>query len=97
MQKCLKCTNRFTWKEITKYIWVKGYEPIECDQCNTIHYFNWTTRLSVAAIIGVPPILTHKIRYTYIELGHYFILVYLLVIALGVCLTPFYARYHMED
>lgn len=111
MQECQKCSKQFTWKYIIKSKWfLVGYKPIECDSCNTKHYVNSTTRWIYSILtIGVPLLLFYSrtilmqiwglsplTRGNITNLPSYYLLVYLLWIALIICITPFFARYNTK-
>jgi len=75
-----------------KSIWLSfGYKPIKCNSCGSKHYVNFTTRLILGGAIGVPLLLFINIR----SFGHYNLLLYILWIGLIICITPFFARYHV--
>lgn len=93
MQKCHKCSNQFKWKTIIKSIWL-GYTPIVCDSCDTKHYVNFTTRLILAISISIPLITRVFIFNSFFE--NYVLLIYPIWITIFICITPFFARYHIE-
>ena len=96
MQKCQKCSTQFSWKNIMKSIWLSFvYKPIKCISCGSKHYINFTTRLILGCAMGVPLLLFINIRGSD-SFGHYNLLLYILWIGLIICITPFFARYHLE-
>jgi len=80
-------------------MWARDNQPMKCDNCNTKHYINMKTKLGAICLLsGVPllPVLTGTSRHIYGVFGNYFILVYILWIALSICITPFFAGYHIK-
>jgi len=54
LQKCTKCSNRFTWSTIYKSL-LLGYKPIKCSDCNTELRITFFSRI-IASILTVLPI-----------------------------------------
>jgi CXXC-20-CXXC protein len=50
IQKCEKCSNKFTWTEIEKSI-IKNYTPITCSKCKTVHKVQYSSRFNIT--IGI--------------------------------------------
>jgi len=92
MQKCSNCSSQFKRKNIIKSIWLRAYSPILCENCNTKHYFNVSTRLIVGLSIGGPLFILNR----FFHYGYYILLGYILWLALVVYLTPSFARYHIK-
>jgi CXXC-20-CXXC protein len=94
MQKCKKCLEQFKWKDIMKSIWVNSYGPIVCKHCNTKHHVNFTARLFFAFLITLPIFSFRKLD-LYRIFPNY-ILFYIIWIALIICITPIFTRYHLK-
>lgn len=94
MQKCEKCSNQFGWKSIIKSIWLRLYAPIVCDSCGTKHYANFTSKLIVAFSLYVPVLVNN---YVYSIFKNYSIIIYIIWIVIMICITPFFARYHIKS
>lgn len=92
MQKCSKCSSQFKRKNIIKSIWLRSYSPILCENCNTLHYFNVSTRLICGLSIGAPIFILQGL----FHYGYYILLVYILWLALVIYLTPSFARVHIK-
>ena len=90
-QKCSNCSSKFKRKNIIKSVWLRGYSPILCENCNTKHYCNVLTRLIVGLSIGGPIFILNRFHY-----GYYVLLGYIFWLALVIYLTPSYARYHLK-
>jgi CXXC-20-CXXC protein len=63
-----------------------------CENCNTQHYFNVSTRLICGLSIGAPMFILQSL----FHYGYYILLVYILWLALVIYLTPFFARVHIK-
>lgn len=99
MQKCLKCSTQFTWKDITKSKWFSKWSgPLECKNCKTKHRISFKTKTIYNILIMVIPVLLVFVEREYIvsTFGYSYLLLYLLWIVLMVCLVPFYARFNIE-
>ncbi|WP_287825767.1 TIGR04104 family putative zinc finger protein [Clostridium sp.] len=94
MQKCKKCFNKFKYIDVLKSIWVKGYAPIVCVECNTKHYVNWSTRLILSLSIFTPLIIINFLNLSSNHIINFSIIHYLIWIFAIICITPFFARYH---
>lgn len=103
IQKCKKCSNQFTWKEVIRPIWFSWtYSPLKCPRCNTEHYINITTRLFIALGIVAPTAIKgfmfSRNAQTVLRISlRNQLLIYLLWFILLGCLTPFFARHHIEE
>jgi CXXC-20-CXXC protein len=89
MQKCSHCSSQFKRKNIIKSVWLRSYSPIRCENCNTQHYFNVSTRLICGLSIGAPMFILQGL----FHYGYYVLLKYILWLALVMYLTPSFARY----
>ncbi|WP_315120784.1 TIGR04104 family putative zinc finger protein [uncultured Clostridium sp.] len=92
IQRCKNCSNEFKWKTIMKSI-SNGYEPIECDNCETKHYLYFVYHL-ISSALAVLPILFKESLFNLF--GLYAALIYFIWISIVVCMSPFYARYHIK-
>jgi len=92
MQKCNNCSSRFKRKDIIKSVWLRSYSPILCENCNTKHYFNFSTRLIIGLSIGLPLFILDR----FIHSGYYILLAYILWLTLVIYLTPSFARYYIK-
>ncbi|GAA0180859.1 hypothetical protein SH2C18_34790 [Clostridium sediminicola] len=95
IQKCKNCGNQFKWKDIVKSIW-RGYKPIKCDNCKTIHYMKSSSRSIIALMCFM--ISVFVIKYFFYK-EPLFIYIFLISIcySLLVCLAPFFTKYDIED
>jgi len=99
MQKCLKCSEQFTWQDITKSKWFsRGAGPLECKSCRTKFKINPKSKLLYNLLIMVIPVVLIFVKRDYIvnAFGYYYLLLYLLWIGLMICIAPFYARFDIE-
>lgn len=100
IQKCNKCSTQFTWQQIIKSTFFSfGSQHMECNKCRTKHYANFTTTLIITIVISLPILLKRftNITTTFGVLEEFFIAIYLVLLALLIALTPFFARYHLEN
>ncbi|WP_074463570.1 TIGR04104 family putative zinc finger protein [Cellulosilyticum sp. I15G10I2] len=74
---------------------VSGILTILCENCNTKHYFNVSTRLILGLSIGAPLFILSLIRSFHYR--YYILLGYILWLALVIYLTPSFVRYHVKD
>ena len=101
IQKCKKCSNQFTRKQILKAILFSwSYKPIECDNCHTKHYVNLKTRLFISSGVAIPifliPFFIGGRNIFNISIGVYYALIYIFWSALLISLIPDFARYHIK-
>jgi len=96
MQKCKECSNEFKYKDILKSIWVKGYAPIVCVECETKHYVNFSTRLILSLSLFTPLIIINFVNLRLDSFFNFSIIQYLMWIFAIICITPFFARYHTK-
>lgn len=95
MQKCQKCENQFTWKNVEKSL-ALGYKPITCERCHSIHHVGFWTRLGLAVSITMLPMVLLFLRV--IPMGmEYWIAFYLVWAAVVIGIAPFFARYHLRE
>lgn len=97
IQKCEKCSCQFSKKKIIKSIFFGlGYQPIECDNCRTKHYVDFTTRVFIALGIGIPLFIYPGSKRIIMAFGKHSILVGILWVGVFMGLVPFFARYHIK-
>lgn len=97
MQRCKVCSNKFTYKDIIKAVWFKGYAPITCSKCYTKHYTNISTRLILSFAIFLPVIIINFIHLIYDNFIFNFLIPYLIWIVITILLIPLFARYHIKS
>lgn len=92
-QRCKNCSKQFKWKSIVKSIW-SGYNSIECDNCKSRHNINFISRLLITLSIPLPLLFQ---KYLFRLFNSDSILVYLIWILLILFVSPYIARYHIEN
>lgn len=95
MQKCKNCCNPFARKDIIISIWGKSYGPIICDNCGVKNYVRFTTRIILAALIILSLIVLRIFISANIAL-YLQIIIYLILAAIWVYITPLFARYYIK-
>lgn len=93
IQKCKKCSARFSYKTISKSI-RNNFSAVVCEECKTIHHVD-SIYMSIVFIVSlVAPWLFRS--YT-TGLGEVFqIIIALVWIVIMVSIAPYYMRYHIE-
>lgn len=99
MQKCIECSNKFRYKDIMKSIWLNGYEPIVCANCDAKYYVSISTRLILSLSMFLPLIINNFVNLIFdyfFNFSYFYIILYLVWMIIIIFITPFYARYHTK-
>lgn len=95
MQKCTHCSNQFKRSDIMKSIWLKGYGPIICPNCDMEYVVDFWSQIKIALLAVVPFSLLTLILKVFLNKGFFIIIMsYILWIILLIYLTPTIVSYN---
>lgn len=94
LQKCGKCTAKFSWSKIYKSFWWT-YKPIECNECGTIHKITMPGRIIFTSLTTIPMLLVGHLLINYYNIYNIFMTIgiALFVGMIGSLFTPFFVTY----
>ncbi|TWT07465.1 hypothetical protein FQV26_06525 [Planococcus sp. CPCC 101016] len=58
MQRCEICQTSFTWKQISKSLWM-AYKQVACPNCGRVHKVRFLSRL-LASLLTVGPVFAYS-------------------------------------
>ncbi|WP_420843799.1 TIGR04104 family putative zinc finger protein [Lentibacillus sediminis] len=96
LQKCQNCNVSFSWSVVYKSFWgLRGYKPIECDNCCAKHKITIPGRLTFVALTMLPMlVLTNFINF-YTSLNNIIATlgIGLAILFIGSLFTPYLVRF----
>ncbi len=98
MQKCSVCGAPFKWNKIFKSIWL-GYEPVQCEKCNSKYKITFTSRLICVSLIILPMLIFGFYLTPLLISNKLYINLLLLLIIPIVCslFSPYLVKYKKVD
>lgn len=92
MQQCEICQTSFTWKQISKSLWL-AYKPVACHNCGRIHKVQFLSRI-LASLLLVGPIFAFSL-FSYPTSTQAFVVGVLVVFPAICLLLPYLMRYRL--
>ncbi|MGB5945848.1 TIGR04104 family putative zinc finger protein [Paenisporosarcina sp.] len=90
LQTCDNCGNQFKWSQIYKSFMI-FYKPIRCSECDTKHHVSFSSRI-IASLLTFLPLGIYGTTTIYQSISYSF-LIALLLVSLGLIISPFFMRY----
>lgn len=100
IQKCKKCSNEFKWSTILKASWHwRGFIPIECESCKTMHFIKPITRVTIIILALIPLLFENYIFDVFKTYGlnAYIFWAYPAWVILLILLSPFFIRFYIKE
>ncbi|WP_236015725.1 TIGR04104 family putative zinc finger protein [Planococcus soli] len=92
MQQCEICHTSFTWKQISKSLWL-AYKPVLCPNCGRRHKIQFLSRL-LASLMIVGPLFVLNSLSPFAGTGN-FIFSVLIVVPAVLLVLPYMMRYRL--
>nr|WP_081487827.1 TIGR04104 family putative zinc finger protein [Planococcus antarcticus] len=92
MQQCVICHARFTWKQVSKSLWL-AYKPIACTNCGKLYKVQFLSRI-LASLLLVGSIFAFNLV-SYPTSTQAFILAVLVIIPANILVLPYLMRYRL--
>lgn len=92
MQKCEICRTSFTWKQVSKSLWL-AYKPIACQNCGKLYKVQFLSRI-LASLLVIGPIFAFNLL-SYPTSTQTFILAVLIIIPVNSLMLPYLVRYRL--
>src|SRR5690606_17438654 len=94
MQKCMKCEEKFSYKQVLKSGFL-GYRPIQCTHCNERYKATISYRFRVAFGIMLIPLLSFFDLLGQSKMT--ILLIFVVVNAIVIATLPYLIRFNRED